>query len=116
KSVAKREKVPCIDLNATTKTLFEAMGEEGSKHLLVHYPMGTFPWQVKEFADNTHFNPFGAYEVSKLIVMGLKQINSPLVEYLKADWQDFSPSQPDNWETFYWPQSLLFDGKKPDGN
>lgn len=116
KAVAEREKVPCIDLNATTKTLFEAMGEDGSKHLLVHYPMGTFPWQLKEFADNTHFNPFGAYEVSKLIVMGLKQIGSPLVDYLKADWQDFSPSQPDNWETFYWPQSLLFDGKKPDGN
>lgn len=116
KAVAKREKVPCIDLNATTKTLFEAMGNEGSKHLLVHYPMGTFPWQIKEFADNTHFNPFGAYEVSKLIVMGLKQMNSPLVEYLKDDWKDFSPSQPDNWETFYWPQSVLFDGKKPDGN
>lgn len=116
KSVAQREKVPCIDLNATTKTLFEAMGNEGSKHLLVHYPMGTFPWQVKEFADNTHFNPFGAYEVSKLIVMGLKDINSPLVESLADDWQDFNPSQPDNWETFYWPLSVLFDGKKPDGN
>lgn len=116
KSVAKREKVPVIDLNATTKTLFEAMGNEGSKHLLVHYPMGTFPWQVKEFADNTHFNPFGAYEVSKLIVMGLKDMKSPLVEYLKDDWQDFNPSQPDNWETFYWPLSVLFDGKKPDGN
>lgn len=116
KAVAQRENVPCIDLNASTKTLFEAMGVEGSKHLLVHYPMGTFPWQVKEFADNTHFNPFGAYEVSKLIVMGLKQLNSPLVEHLQSDWQDFSPSQPDNWETFYWPMSVLFDGKKPDGN
>lgn len=116
KTVAARENVPLIDINAETKTLFETMGVEDSKHLLVHYPMGTFPWQVKKFSDNTHFNPFGAYEVSKLVVMGLKQINSPLVQYLSSDWKDFSPSQPDDWQTFYWPMSPVYDGKKPDGN
>ena len=116
KVVAEREKVPLIDLNADTKTLFEAMGTEGSKHLLVHYPMGTFPWQEKKFSDNTHFNPFGAYEVSKLVVMGLKRLNSPLVKYLSSDWTDFSPSKPDDWQTFYWPLSPVYDGKKPDGN
>ena len=116
KTVAEREKVPLIDINAETKTLFEAMGTEGSKHLLVHYPMGTFPWQEKKFSDNTHFNPFGAYEVSKLVVMGLKRLNSPLVKYLSSDWTDFSPSKPDDWQTFYWPLSPVYDGKKPDGN
>ena len=116
KVVAEREKVPLIDLNADTKTLFEAMGVEDSKHLLVHYPMGTFPWQEKKFSDNTHFNPFGAYEVSKLVVMGLKRLNSPLVKYLTSDWTDFSPSKPDDWQTFYWPLSPVYDGKKPDGN
>jgi hypothetical protein len=92
------------------------MGVEDSKHLLVHYPMGTFPWQEKKFSDNTHFNPFGAYEVSKLVVMGLKRLNSPLMQYLSSDWVDFSPTQPDNWQTFYWPLSPVYDGKKPDGN
>ena len=116
KAVAERENVPVIDLNAETKTLFEAMGTEGSKHLLVHYPMGTFPWQEKKFSDNTHFNPFGAYEVSKLVVMGLKRLNSPLVKYLSSDWTDFSPSKPDDWQIFYWPLSPVYDGKKPDGN
>lgn len=116
KAVAERENVPLIDINAETKTLFETMGVEGSKHLLVHYPMGTFPWQVKKFSDNTHFNPFGAYEVSKLVVMGLKNMNSPLVQYLSDDWKDFSPSHPDDWQSFYWPLSPVFDGKKPDGN
>ena len=116
KAVAEREKVPLIDLSAETKTLFEAMGTEGSKHLLVHYPMGTFPWQEKKFSDNTHFNPFGAYEVSKLVVMGLKHLNSPLVKHLSSDWTDFSPSKPDDWQTFYWPLSPVYDGKKPDGN
>ena len=116
KAVAEREKVPLIDLNADTKVLFETMGVEDSKHLLVHYPMGTFPWQEKKFSDNTHFNPFGAYEVSKLVVMGLKHLNSPLVKYLSSDWTDFSPSKPDDWQTFYWPLSPVYDGKKPDGN
>ena len=116
KAVAEREKVPLIDLSAETKILFEAMGTEGSKHLLVHYPMGTFPWQEKKFSDNTHFNPFGAYEVSKLVVMGLKHLNSPLVKHLSSDWTDFSPSKPDDWQTFYWPLSPVYDGKKPDGN
>ena len=116
KAVAQREDVPVIDLNASTKVLFETMGEEGSKQLLVHYKKGSFAWQDREFADNTHFNPFGAYEVSKLIVMGLKQLNSPLVQYLKADWQDFSPSSPDNPASFLWPQSVFYDAKKPDGN
>ena len=116
KAVAERENVPCIDLNASTKVLFETMGEEGSKQLLVHYKKGTFAWQDREFADNTHFNPFGAYEVSKLIVMGLKQLNSPLVQYLTKDWQDFSPSSPDSPAAFLWPQSIFHDATKPDGN
>lgn len=116
KAVAQRENIMLIDLNASTKVLYEAMGSEGSKRLLVHYPMGTFPWQTHKFEDNTHFNPFGAYEVAKLIVMGLKQNNSPLVQYLLPDWQDFNPAQPDDWQTFNWPQAKFFDGKKPDGN
>ena len=116
KAVAQRENVPLIDLNAMTKTLFEAMGEGGSKNLLVHYKLGSFPWQEKEFADNTHFNPFGAFEVSKCIVMGLKQLNSPLLQYLRPTWQDFNPAQPDDWQQFYWPQSKFYDSRKPDGN
>ena len=116
KAVAQREDVPVIDLNASTKVLFETMGVEGSKKLLVHYKAGDFPWMQKDFADNTHFNPFGAYEVSKLVVMGLKQLNSPLAQYLRPEWQDFDPQSPDKPEEFYWPQSIYYDSRKPDGN
>lgn len=116
RAVAQRENAGLIDLNAQSHILFQTMGKDGSTHLLVHYPMGTFPWQKKKFEDNTHFNPFGAYEISKIIVMGLKQMNSPLVQYLNSDWQDFNPAQPDDWQTFYWPQSIFNDNRKPDGN
>ncbi len=116
KAVAERENVPLIDLNADTKTLYEGVGSEGTKQFLVHYPMGTFPWQKNKFEDNTHFNPYGAYELSKLVVMGLKAVNSPLTQYLVSDWKDFSPLAPDDPATFYWPQSIFSDNRQPDGD
>ena len=116
KAVAQREQVPLIDLTQMSTTLYETLGEEGSKKALVHYPAGTFPGQDKPLADNTHFNTFGAWEISKLVVMGLKQIHSPLAEHLRADWQDFNPLHPDNPESFIWHMSAGSNLTKPDGN
>lgn len=116
-SVALRENVPVIDLNGTTKTFFETLGYEDSKRALVHYPANTFPGQEKALADNTHFNPYGAYEVAKLVVMGMKQLGLPLVSHLRPDWQDFNPSQPDDFNRFVWFNSPdNADVTKPDGN
>ncbi len=115
-SVAQRENVPVIDLNKMTKQLFETLGYENSKKALVHYPANTFPDQPKALADNTHFNPYGAYEVAKCVVMGMKQLNLPLVKYLREDWQDFNPMQPDDWNTFKWVPASNVEMVKPDGN
>ena len=116
RSVAEREHVPIIDLNGMTTQMYLAMGVEDSKRLLVHYPANMFPGQDKPLADNTHFNPFGAYEVAKCVVMGMKQLQLPLVQYLRADWQDFDPAQPDDWKTFKWAPARNADLVKPDGN
>ena len=116
RAVAKREGVPVIDLNTMSTTFFEVLGEEGSKKALVHYAANTFPNQPKPLADNTHFNPFGAWEIAKMIVMGLKQMNSPLVGHLRADWQDFDPARPDNPDTFVWYTASGSNLTKPDGN
>lgn len=116
KQVAEREKVPLIDLNSMTKTLFETMGYEDSKRLLVHYPANTFPNQSKALADNTHFNTFGAFEVAKCVVMGIKKLNLPITQYLRPDWQDFDPSKPDNYKEFKWAPSRMVVMVKPDGN
>lgn len=112
-SVAEREKVPVIDLNQMTKTFFETLGYEDSKRALVHYPKELYG---RELADNTHFNPYGAYEVAKCVVMGMKQLQLPVVKYLRPDWQDFSPAHPDDWHTFKWAPSPMKDIVKPDGN
>lgn len=116
KTVARRENIPVIDLTRMSTQFYETLGEEGSKKSLVHYPANTFPGQDKALTDNTHFNPFGAWEIAKMIVMGLKQINSPLVDSLQADWQDFDPSHPDDPDTFVWHMSSGSNITKPDGN
>ena len=116
KTVARREGIKGIDLTAMTTTLYETLGEEGSKKALVHYPMGTFPNQERALADNTHFNPYGAWEIAKMVVMGLKEQNIPLADHLRPDWQDYSPMQPDDPDKFVWHTSAGPCLTKPDGN
>ena len=116
KAVAQRENIPVIDLTRMSTAFYEVLGEEGSKRALVHYPANTFPNQDKPLADNTHFNPYGAWEIAKMIVMGLKDIKSPLVQHLRDDWQDFNPAQPDAPEEFVWHMSAGSNITKPDGN
>lgn len=116
RAVAKREGVPVIDLHDMTRTFFETLGYENSKKALVHYPANTFPGQDKPLADNTHFNPYGAYEIAKMVVMGMKQLNLPIVKYLRSDWKDFNPAQPDDYNKFVWYNSVQQDVTKPDGN
>ena len=116
KTVARRENVPIIDLTAMSTTLYETLGEEGSKQTLVHYPANTFPGQGKPLADNTHFNPFGAWQIAKMVVMGLKQMNSPLADHLRPDWQDYDPARPDDPARFVWYMSGTGNILKPDGN
>ena len=116
KMVAQREQVPVIDLTRMSTVFYETLGEEGSKKSLVHYPANTFPGQDQPLADNTHFNPYGAWEIAKMVVMGLKNINSPLVKSLRGDWQDFDPLKPDDPNAFVWYMSTGSSLVKPDGN
>ena len=116
KTVARREQVPVVDLTAMSTTFYETLGEEGSKKSLVHYPANTFPGQDKPLADNTHFNPYGAWEIAKMVIMGLKQIDCHLTNYLRDDWQDFDPARPDDSDAFVWYMSTGSSLVKPDGN
>ncbi len=113
KMVAEKENVPLIDLHKMTTDLYLAVGPEESKHMLVHYPKEVYG---KALADNTHFNPFGASQVAKCVVMGMKKLNLPIVKYLRKDWKDFNPSQPDDWKAFKWAPSRMSENAKPDGN
>jgi hypothetical protein len=108
--------VALIDLNAMTATLYDALGVEPSKKAFVHYPANTWPGQDKALADNTHFNPYGAYEIAKCIVEGIKQQQLGIARYLLNDTPAFDPAHPDNTDQWRWPVSPASSLVKPDGN
>lgn len=113
--LAAKENVPLIDLNEMTRTLYEALGKETSKKAFVHYPAGTYPGQVKAFADNTHFNPYGAYQIAQCVLEGIKKAVPELASYLKTI-VTYDPAHPDDVNTFRWDESPFTEIEKPDGN
>ncbi len=116
RKLANEKNIPLVDLNAMSKLLYESLGVEGSKSAFVHYPANTFPNQDKPLADNTHFNPYGAYELAKCVVQGLIDGKHELTKYIVDDWTTFDPNQPDDRQSFFWPDSPNYEIIKPDGN
>jgi len=95
RQLAQEENVPLIDLNAMSKIFFEAMGPDNSTKAFVQYPANTFPGQTHELKDNTHFNSYGAYELAKCIVEGIKTDQLGIAKYLIGDTPPFDPAHPD---------------------
>lgn len=116
RQTAAEEKVALIDLNNMSKTLYEAWGPEKSQLAFVIYPANTFPGQDKELKDNTHFNPYGAYEIARCMVQGIKDNKLPLAAYLRKDVRPFDPARPDDVQQWHWPLSPRLSVTKPDGN
>jgi len=116
REIAKEEKVDLIDLNALSKTLFEAMGSEKAKKAFVHYPANAYPNQPIALADDTHFNTYGAYELAKCVVKSIVDQNLPLKKFISKNYKNFNPNKPDKIEDFHWPESVFMESIKPDGN
>lgn len=116
REIAKEENVDLIDLNALSKTLFEAMGPEKAKRAFVHYPANAYPNQPTALADDTHFNTYGAYELAKCVVKSIVDQNLPLKRYISRNYKNFNPNKPDDVEKFNWPESIFTESLKPDGN
>ena len=115
KQVASELNVPLIDLNSMSKTFYKALGVEESKKAFVHYAANSFPNQKIALADNTHFNPYGAYELSKMIVQEILNQKIALENYVR-NFKTFNPAQPDAITSWFWPESPKSDVVKPDGN
>jgi lysophospholipase L1-like esterase len=109
KKVAEELKVPFIDLNAMSTTLYENLGPDKSKNLFVIYPANTFPDQKEALNDNTHFNSYGAYELARCIIEGIKDNNLGLKKYFIKGIPAYDPGKPDKFEEF----SLLLSPHSP---
>lgn len=116
REIAKEEKADLIDLNAMSKTLFEAMGPEAAKKAFVHYPANAYPNQPMALADDTHFNTYGAYELAQCVVKSIFDQKLSLSKFVSKNYKGFDPNKPDDVKTFHWPESIFMETLKPDGN
>ena len=116
RDVATEEKVALIDLNAMSKTIFEAMGDAGTLHAFVQYPANTFPGQKQEMKDNTHFNSYGAYELARAIVQSIRDQHLPLESYLRPGIPPFDPAHPLPFADWSLPMSPFLTTDAPYGH
>ena len=79
RQVAREDGVPLVDLNSMSAALYEALGPEVKK----------------AFAgdDTTHQSSFGAYELAKCVVEGLRKLD--LAKHLIEGLPRFDPAHPD---------------------
>lgn len=88
--------VPFIDLNAMSKTLYAALGVEGSQ--------AAFALPAPGRLDNTHHNSYGSYQLAKAVVSGLRQAGLPVASHAVDDFA-FDPAHPDPVAAFAVPPS-----------
>ena len=113
RQTAAEEHVALIDLNAMSKQFYEALGPEQSVKAFVHYPAGTYPDQAAELKDDTHFNNYGAYELARLVVEGIRGADSRLAGMLLPGLPVFDPAHPDPVSDFALPPSPNTTATKP---
>ncbi|HLP16750.1 MAG TPA: DUF4350 domain-containing protein [Bacteroidota bacterium] len=88
RDVARSEHVALIDLYAMSLDVLTREGEEGSKkYFLVGVPEGQYAHLEKLKRDNTHFTKFGAIEMARLVVRGIREAHLSLASLLKDDAQ-----------------------------
>lgn len=116
RQTAKEEGAAFVDLNAMSKELYEALGVEGSIKAFVHFPANTYPNQPKDVKDNTHFSTYGAYQLAKCVVKGIRENLPVLAQLLKKDLPKYNPSKPDDATAWNLPKSSFVGLVKPDGN
>ncbi|HEY2586156.1 MAG TPA: rhamnogalacturonan acetylesterase [Tepidisphaeraceae bacterium] len=101
RAVAKDMDVPLIDLNAVSKTLYEAIGKANID---------------KAFVDGTHHNAYGSYELARCVIEGIRQDKLDLAGYIVDDVPPFDPAHPDPIDTFNVPASPQSSAEKPLGS
>jgi lysophospholipase L1-like esterase len=84
RQTAKEENTPLIDLNAMSKTMYEAWGPVESIKAFVYFEANAYPGRTQAVKDDTHFSPFGAYEIARIMVKGIKESVPALANILKV--------------------------------
>jgi lysophospholipase L1-like esterase len=83
RQTAKEENVPLIDLTKMSIAFYEALGPDKS------------PLAFSGGRDPTHHSSYGAYELAKCIVQGIRDNKLDLAKYIVDDFKPFDPAHPD---------------------
>jgi len=105
---ARELKVAFIDLNVMSILFYEALGPERSKL--------AFARAGPDKVDNTHHDDYGAYELAKCVVAGIKAARPDTARCIVDDFHGFDPAHPDSIERFDVPPSPIVTVEKPFGN
>jgi len=90
RDVAREENVALIDLDRASVAFYEALGVDRAP---LAFSNGG--------KDATHHNNYGAYELAKCVVQGIRDANvSALAERIVGDFPGFDPAHPDDPATF----------------
>lgn len=85
REVAEAEKVPFVDLRSVAAKWLVGLGPEGSKAAFAYYPANAFAGQAAALADDESYSAYGAFEVARLLAVGLRDAKAPVAEHLYAD-------------------------------
>ena len=97
-----------IDLHARSKVLYEAMGPRGIDALFMH----NADFSVK---DGSHHGPYGAYELAKIVVQGLRDAKTPIARAIVDDLPPYDPRKPMPESEFKVPPSIVAAEERPLG-
>jgi lysophospholipase L1-like esterase len=93
RAVAREESVALIDLNSMSKTFYAALGIQRA------------PLAFRDDGrDKTHHSDYGAYELARMVVTGIRKLDAALAgdlaSHLLSDAAAFDPRKPDPPEHF----------------
>ncbi len=105
RAVAREEHVALIDLERASVAFYEALGPKKSP---LAFSAGGH--------DITHHDNYGAYELAKAVVQGIRDAKLPLADLIADDFAGFDPAHPDSPDTFTLAPSPLRSDVRPRGN
>ena len=105
REVAREEGLALIDLDLMSRAFYEAMGPQQAP---LAFSNGG--------RDATHHDNYGAYELAKCVVEGIRSNHLPLARFVVDDFTGFDPAHPDPVEHFDLPASPLRTDQAPRGN
>ena len=105
REVASEAHVALIDLDRMSTGFYEALGP------------GRAPVAFNQHGkDATHHDNYGAYELAKCVVQGIRDAHLPLASLIADDFKGFDPAHPDSPDTFQLPASVAHGPAELRGN